>query len=61
MKRSKRGKEVVRCLKTMFSRHGILEKVRSDSGPPFDSAEYGKCANDWGFMISTSSPKFPQV
>ena len=27
MKKSKRGKEVVRCLKTMFSRHGILEKV----------------------------------
>ena len=60
MNKSKRGSEAVRCLKSMFSRHGIPEKVRSDNGPPFDSAEYAKFANDWGFMISTSSPKFPK-
>ena len=60
MNKNKRGSEVVRCLKSMFSRHGIPEKVRSDNGPPFDSAEYAKFANDWGFMISTSSPKFPK-
>ena len=29
-------------------------------GPPFDSGEYAKFANDWGFSISTSSPKFPR-
>ena len=61
MNKNKRGSKVVRCLKSMFSRHGIPEKVRSDNGPPFDSAEYAKFANDWGFMISTSSPKFPSL
>ena len=30
MNKNKRGSEVVRCLKSMFSRHGIPEKVRSD-------------------------------
>ena len=60
MNRSKRGGEVVRCLKSMFSRHGIPELVRSDIGPPFDSGEYAKFANDWGFSILTSSPKFPR-
>ena len=60
MNRSKKGSEVVRCLKSMFSRHGILERVWSDNGPPFDSGEYAKFANNWGFSISTSSPKFPK-
>ena len=58
MNRSKRGSEVVRCLRSMFSQHGILERVRSDNDPPFDSGEYAKFANNWGFSISTSSPKF---
>ena len=60
MNRSKRGSEVVRCLKNMFSRHGIPERVRSDYSPPFDSGEYAKFANDWRFSVSTSSPKFPR-
>ena len=60
MNRSKRGSEVVRCLKSMFSWHGIPERVRSDNGSPFDSGEYAKFANGCGFSISTSSPKFPR-
>ena len=60
MNRSKRGSEVVRCLKSMFSRHGIPERVQSDNCPPLDSGEYAKFANDWGFSISTSSLKFPR-
>ena len=60
MNRNKRGSEVIRCLKSMFSPHGIPERVHSDNGPPFDSSEYAKFANDWGFSISTSSPKFPR-
>ena len=60
MNRNKRGSDVLRCLKSMFSQHGILERVRSDTGPPFDSGEYAKFANDWGFSILTNSPKFPR-
>ena len=44
----------------MFSQHGIPERVQSDNGPPLDSGEYAKFANDWRFSISTSSPKFPR-
>ena len=44
----------------MFSWHGIPKRVRSDNGPPFDSAEYAKFVSDWGFSDSTSSPKFPR-
>ena len=51
MNRNKKGSEVVRCLKSMFSRHGIPERVRSDNGPPFDSVEYSKFANDWDFLF----------
>ena len=34
--------------------------MRSDIGPPFDSGEYAKFANDWGFSILTSIPRFPR-
>ena len=44
----------------MFSLHGIPERVRSDNGPPFDSGEYAKFANDWQFSILMSSSKFPR-
>ena len=60
MTKNKKGSEVVRALKSIFARHGIPEKVRSDNGPPFDSGEYARFANDWGFKITTSSPKFPR-
>ena len=33
-----------------------LKKFDLTNVPPCDSAEYAKFANDWGFMISTSSP-----
>ena len=60
MTKNKKGSEVVRALKSIFARHGIPEKIRSDNGPPFDSGEYARFANDWGFKITTSSPKFPR-
>ena len=60
MTKNKRGCEVVRYLKSIFSNHGIPEKVQSDNGPPSHSAEYAKFANEWEFIISTSSPKFPK-
>ena len=58
MTKNKKGSEVVRALKSIFARHGIPEKIRSDNGSPFDSSEYARFANDWGFKITTSSSKF---
>ena len=60
MNKNKKGTEVVRALKSIMARHGIPERIRSDNGPPFDSGEYAKFANEWGFAITTSSPKFPR-
>ena len=60
MTKNKKGSEVLRALKSIFARHGIPEKIRSDNGPPFDSGEHARFANDCGFKITTSSPKFPR-
>ena len=43
-----------------MARHGIPERIWSDNGPPFDSSEYAKFTNEYGFTITTSSPKFPR-
>jgi hypothetical protein len=60
MKKNKTATEVCRVLKSIFSRHGIPERVKSDNGPPFDSGEYLHFANEWGFEVRHSSPKYPQ-
>lgn len=47
-------------LKAIFSRHGILEIVRSDDGPQFSSKEFSTFAEAYGFLHKTSSPHYPQ-
>ena len=47
-------------MKSIFSRYGIPEKVKSDNGPPFNSGEYLQFANEWGFEVGHSSPKYPK-
>ena len=51
---------VISALKSVFSRHGIPEIVRSDNGPQYSSAEFMSFASSYGFQHLTSSPKFPQ-
>lgn len=46
--------------KSVFARHGIPQEVVSDNGPQYSSLEYKKFANEYGFLHTTSSPKFPQ-
>ncbi|KAJ3661862.1 hypothetical protein Zmor_006241 [Zophobas morio] len=50
---------IIAKLKTLFSRFGIPEIVRSDNGPQFQS-EFKKFAYDYDFHHITSSPYFPQ-
>ena len=60
MQKSKTATEVCRAMKSIFSQYGIPEKVKSDNGPPFNSGEYLQFANEWGFEVSHSSPRYPQ-
>ena len=53
--------EVIRALKSIFTRHGTPVQVRSDNGPQLDSAEFSHFAKEWRFKWTTSSPKFPQL
>ena len=51
---------VISALKSVFSRHGIPEIVRSDNGPQYASAEFSTFASSYGFQHVTSSPRYPQ-
>ena len=51
---------VISALKSVFSRHGISEIVRSDNGPQYSSSEFMSFASSYGFQHLTSSPRFPQ-
>ena len=51
---------VVNILKSIFSRHGIPEILRSDNGPQFDSQEMSDFASLYEFQLKTSSPHYPQ-
>ena len=52
---------VCKSLKSMFSRYGIPDKLVSDNGPQFSSAEFTKFAKDWGLQHLTSSPRYPHA
>ena len=52
--------EVIRHTKSVFSRHGIPREVISDNGPQYSSLEYAHFAAEYGFIHTTSSPKYPQ-
>ena len=56
MNRSKKGNEVVRCLKSMFSRHGIPERVRSDNGPPSTLVSMPNLLKIGDFLFRRAAP-----
>ena len=52
--------EVIRQLKSYFSRFGIPEEIRSDGGPQFASAEFSKFCEDLDIRHTCSDPYCPQ-
>ena len=57
---STRASFIIMNMKGIMARHGIPEQVFSNSGPQFSCAEFAQFANTWGFVHSTSSPRYPQ-
>uniref|UniRef100_A0A3B3XHQ0 Integrase catalytic domain-containing protein n=1 Tax=Poecilia mexicana TaxID=48701 RepID=A0A3B3XHQ0_9TELE len=51
---------VIEHCKSIFARHGIPERFRSDNGPQFALDSFRRFAQEWGFSHETSSPNFPQ-
>jgi hypothetical protein len=56
---TKTAREIVRKLKSLFSRHGIPDVFMSDN-MPFASQEMKQFAKEWQFDLVTSSPTYPQ-
>ena len=50
---------VIRALKPIFARHGIPDEFMSDN-MPFSSHRFTTFAREWGFKLTTSSPRYPQ-
>ena len=51
---------VIYAAKSVFSRHGIPDEIRSDNRPQFDSEEFKRLAEEYSFDHKTSSPHYPQ-
>jgi transposase InsO family protein len=47
---------VINRCKYIFSHHGIPDKFISDNGPPYNSCDFKKFAEEWDFDHETSSP-----
>lgn len=58
--RSTTTSAVILAMKSVFSRHGIPEIVRSDNGPQYSSREFKEFSESYTFRHVTSSPHFPQ-
>lgn len=63
MQMTTKSSEVIRAIKSIFTRHGIPEQAQSGNGSQFDSAdgEFSYLAKEWGFIHSKSSPRFPEA
>jgi len=56
---NKSASSVINALKSIFAQHGIPNELFADN-MPFASAEARSFANSWDFVITTSSPTYPQ-
>jgi len=52
---------VIRAMKKLFARYGIPEKLITDNGTQFVSADFQTFSKEYGFEHTTSSPRYPQA
>lgn len=47
-------------MKQLFGEQGIPEKLVTDNGSQYTSAEFQRFTKEWDFVHTTSSPRYPQ-
>ena len=52
--------QVIKVLKQWFAQFGIPNRLRSDGGPQYDSAEFRTFCDEWNITHQLSSPHYPQ-
>ena len=55
------SKTIITHTKSIFARHGIPQRVRTNNGPQFISQEHKLFSDKWGFDHITISPLHPQA
>ena len=60
MGRNTTAKSAVNKFKNVFSHWGIPQKCTTDNGPQFSSNELKQFAELYGFVSTTSNPRYPQ-
>jgi hypothetical protein len=57
---SKTASSVVVKIKSIFARHGIPDELVADN-MPFNSRAMKTFAEEWNFIVTTTSPRYPQA
>ena len=56
--KDKTASSVITSMKSVYARHGVPDEVVA-ANMPFSSKAFCNFASEWGFEISTSSPRYP--
>lgn len=59
--RNETSQVVIQTLKELFAIHGIPDLIISDNGPQYSADSFRKFAATYGFVHTTSSPRYPQA
>ena len=55
--KSTNAKATIKALRKIFSTHGVPRRIESDNGPPFNSHEFSKFAEEIGFYHHRVTPE----
>ena len=59
--RDETSESIIKVLKELFATHGIPDLIMSDNGPQYSAGSFRQFAATYGFVHTTSSPRYPQA